>query len=138
MSKEGSGGLKIRLQGTIFINVLLECVLAKQSENLSRNQVSAKLMTWFRHSMERYRTWPDKPSPIPLVSILHESRQALIVAHSSKRDATILKKAADVSADPGRVAAAGAVDEDSTTTNDEAGSEGEHTSDEDPTNNCSN
>ena len=98
MSKEGSGGVKIKLQGTYFINVFEECLLRK-CPDVQKSQVTAKLMTWFRHSMERYRTWPDKPAEKPRVSILHESRQALIVSHNCKRDA-------DVSADADRFAAA--------------------------------
>ena len=92
--------------------------------------------------MERYRTWPDKPAEKPRVSILHESRQALIVSHNCKRDAAILKKAADVSADADRFAAAEAEAEedaattDDGTTDDDEEAEGEHASDDgDPTNN---
>ncbi len=49
----------------------------------------------------------------------------MIVSHNSKRDATILKRAADVSADADRFAAA----EDIVDTTDDE--EGEHVSDED-------
>ena len=82
--------------------------------------------------MDRYRTWPDKPGDKPRLSILHESRQAMIVSHNSKRDATILKRTADVSADADRFATAETaeeiVDTTDSTTDDE---EGEHASDED-------
>ncbi len=52
----------------------------------------------------------------------------MIVAHNSKRDSAILKRAADVSADADRFAAAEAAEDIVDSTDDE---EGEHASDED-------
>mgnify|MGYP002808607209 CR=1 FL=1 len=77
LSKKGSHGRKIQLDGTMVLELLYNTT-AKRDPTCGNEATS--LDSWLRHTYERFEAWPNKPKEFPRIQVLSEARQAKVRA----------------------------------------------------------
>ncbi len=81
LSKKGSHGRKIQLDGTMVLELLYNTT-AKRDPTCGNEAHS--LDSWLRHTFERFEAWPQKAKDFPRIQVLSEARQLKVRAFLKK------------------------------------------------------
>ncbi len=84
LSKKGSHGRKIQLDGTMVLELLYNTT-AKRDPTCGNEATS--LDSWLRHTYERFEAWPNKPKDYARIQILSVARQTKVRANLSQASA---------------------------------------------------